>query len=360
MHLRLALLVSSLSMVSALACGGGDLVLPSDGGPAQVRVVHGDQQQAAVSQEVADSLVVQVVDTAGQGVADRTVTWNVSAGGGRVDPATSTTDANGFAWSRWTLGPDAGDNTVTAAVSGAGFATFTAVATSDDGGGGGGGGGGADDEPSASRSTIAAAPGSVQTNASSTITVTVLNAEGDPIEGAQVSLQVSGAAATVVQPSTSTGSNGVATGTVTATAPGTLTVSATVNGSTRLDQTADITATGTSSGVDHFVFRLQPHDMDVGERFRVEVAMVDKVGNVVDLSGILIYLALFEDGGQSPVNLRLSGNRFQSTEHGVAVFDDLAIDTEGRYRLRALSDQLPELGPHGPEPFLFSLAFRVH
>jgi hypothetical protein len=53
------------------------------------------------------------------------------------------------------------------------------------------------------------------------------------------------------------------------------------------------------------------------------------------------------------------GNRFRDTSNGVAVFDDLAVTKKGRYRLRALSDQLPELGPHGPEPFLFSIPFDV-
>jgi hypothetical protein len=198
----------------------------------------------------------------------------------------------------------------------------------------------------------------VAPGASSTITVTVRNDQGDPIEGASVSIGVSGAGASVTQPSSPTGADGVATGTLTATAAGALTVSATVNGSVLLDRTAEVTVTG-ASGVDHFVFRLQPHDVDVGERFRLEVALVDKVGNVVDLSGILIYIGLFEDGSEIPVNHRLSGNRFRSTDHGVAVFDDIAINREGRYRIRALSDQLPELGPHGPEPFLFSLSFDV-
>jgi hypothetical protein len=59
------------------------------------------------------------------------------------------------------------------------------------------------------------------------------------------------------------------------------------------------------------------------------------------------------------LNKRLLGNRFRATEDGVAVFDDLGVTKEGRYRLRVLSDQLPELGPHGPEPYLFSLPFDV-
>jgi hypothetical protein len=188
--------------------------------------------------------------------------------------------------------------------------------------------------------------------------VTVRDDQGDPVQGASVALEAAGPGVTLTQPSGTTGADGVATGAVTGTVAGTVTVSATVNGSVHVDQTARVTVTAPSR-VDHFVFRLQPHDVDVGERFRVEVAMVDAVGNVVDLSGVLIYIGLFQEGSEIPVNPRLSGNRFRDTEHGVAVFDDLAITTAGRYRFRALSDQLPELGPHGPEPFLFSLTFEV-
>src|SRR3954454_14438705 len=130
MRLRFVRLLRLLPTLAPLACGGADLVLPSDGGPAQVQVVQGDQQQAPAGQPVADSLVVRVVDTLGQGVANQTVTWIVSIGGGHVDPETSTTDADGFAWTRWTLGADAGANAVRAGVADAGFATFTAVGTS--------------------------------------------------------------------------------------------------------------------------------------------------------------------------------------------------------------------------------------
>jgi hypothetical protein len=37
----------------------------------------------------------------------------------------------------------------------------------------------------------------------------------------------------------------------------------------------------------------------------------------------------------------------------------VSVDKKGRYRLRALTDDLPELGPHGPEPYLFSRVFEV-
>jgi len=62
-------------------------------------------------------------------------------------------------------------------------------------------------------------------------------------------------------------------------------------------------------------------------------------GDVVPLSGIVIYVALFEEDEDSPSNALLTGERFESTEDGVAEFD-LAVEREGRYRLRALTDDL--------------------
>jgi hypothetical protein len=325
-------------------------VLPDGGGPAQLMIMRGNQQEAVAGKRVADSLVVRLVDTIGLGVPNRVVTWVVSIGEGHVAPQIDTTDADGLASTAWTLGDEPGANAVRAVLEGDVFVTFTAVGT--EGGGG--------PVVSASRSTVVADPRSIAAvTGSSAITVTVRDDQGDPVEGATVSLQASGAGVAVTQPSGATGAEGVTIGAVSSAEAGTIVVSATVNGSVRLDQTAEVTVKAAQAPVDHFVFRLQPHTVDARERFRVEVALVDVVGNVVDLSGILIYLGLFEEGKDSPVNTRLLGNRFRDTSNGVAVFDDLAVTKKGRYRLRALSDQLPELGPHGPEPFLFSIPFDV-
>jgi Invasin, domain 3 len=323
----------------------------------QVVAVHGDRQEGKVGEPLNDSLVVRVVDTTGVGISGREVTWAVTIGGGTLVPERDTSDADGLASAKWTLGPEPGANAARATISGISFVTFTAVST----GGGDGGGNGGDSTPSASRSSLSADPASIVAGAgSSTITVTVRNDRGDPIEGATVSLEASGTGVTVTQPDGATESDGTATGTVAGAAPGTIVVSATVNGSIRLAQTADVTVTEVpETQVDHFVFRLQPHDVRKNERFRVEVAMADADGNLVPLAGILLYLGLFPVGSDSPTNTRLLGNRFRETEDGVAVFDDLAVDKKGHYRLRVLSDQLPELGPHGPEPYLFSLPFEV-
>jgi hypothetical protein len=97
--------------------------------------------------------------------------------------------------------------------------------------------------------------------------------------------------------------------------------------------------------------------VQVDEWFTVEVAMVDEAGNLVPRSGIEIYLGLFPEGSDTPFN-RILGDRFRETQNGIAVFR-LAIPQRGRYRFRALSDELPHLGPNGPEPFLFSNYFDV-
>jgi hypothetical protein len=355
--MRLVQLVTPICMAAALGCGGADLVLPVAEGPMQVVAVHGDDQEGRAGEPLDDSLVVRVVDTTGVGISGREVTWAVTIGGGTVVPKTDTSDADGLASARWTLGPDPGANAARATISGVSFVTFTAVGNPGDDGGGNVG----DSTPSASRSSVAADPTSIAAGTgSSTITVTVRDGRGDPVEGATVSLEAAGTGVTLTQPDGVTGSDGTASGTVASAAAGTIVVSATANDSIRIAETAQVTVTeAPESQVDHFVFRLQPHDVRKNERFRVEVALADADGNVVPLSGILLYLGLFPIGSESPTNTRLLGNRFRETEDGVAVFDDLAVDKKGHYWFRVLSDQLPELGPHGPEPYLFSLPFEV-
>jgi adhesin/invasin len=108
---------------------------------------------------------------------------------------------------------------------------------------------------------------------------------------------------------------------------------------------------------DHFVFRVQPHDVRVKEWFTVEVAIVDADGNVVPLDGTQIYMGLFRAGAGSPDNDELAGDRFVDTRNGVATFN-LFVTDEGTWRFLARSDYLPkDLGPYGPE--LFSNTFEV-
>jgi adhesin/invasin len=83
---------------------------------------------------VASPPSVIVKDANQVGVAGVTVTFAVTAGGGSVTGASTTTDAFGVASaSSWVLGASAGQNTLTATVTGSGISgnpvTFNAIGT---------------------------------------------------------------------------------------------------------------------------------------------------------------------------------------------------------------------------------------
>ena len=196
------------------------------GGADELERVSGDDQSARPGTQLENPLVVELLDQAGNAVPNRAVTWVVATGGGSADPVTSTTDTEGRASTRWTLGPGEGRNSLNAVVSGVGFVGFTAT--------GAGGGGGS----SASR----------------------------------------------------------------------------------------------------LAFQRQPSDAEEDERIRppVEVVVLDAEGERVTQGGFKVKLELTgsDDG-------KLKGQREENTRAGVATFDDLKVDREGEYRLRASVDGLP-------------------
>ena len=203
------------------------------GSPDRLLRVSGDGQRAPAGTALDNRLVVRLVDRAGNGVPDRAVSWVIATGGGSVDQPTSTTNGEGEADTRWTLGP--GDNTLNAVVSGVGFVRFSATATQSGGGGGGGGGGG-----SASR----------------------------------------------------------------------------------------------------LAFRVQPSDTEKDRRIdpAVEVVVLDQAGNRVTQGQFKIKLELTGND-----NGKLKGRHEENTDAGIASFNDLRIDREGEYRLRASADRLPSV-----------------
>ena len=340
-------LILSFAPLAAWACGGGDLSLPSGPEP-QVEIVQGDEQVGRPGLRLAEPLIVRLVDAAGNGIPDRGVVWVVSAGGGDISPATGTTDAEGFASAEWTLGPVEGPNRVDAQVPGIGSVLFTAVASSSE----------ELPRPSAGQSSVTADPATIDAGTgAATITVTVRDERGDPLPGATVRVQATGEGNTLTQPSSPTDAEGRATATLGSTVAGEKVVSAVVNESVELTETAVVTVIA-ADGVDRLVFLVPPRDVDEGETFTVEVALVDRDGDVVPLTGVFVYVDLFREGRDTPTNTDAVGERFENTVDGVAAFD-LRINREGRYRLRALTDDLPELGPHGPEPYLFSDVFEV-
>jgi hypothetical protein len=300
----------------------------------QLELTSGDDQTAEPDTELANPLVVRLVDDAGDGVSGRAVAWVVATGEGAADPPSSDTDANGFASTAWTLGPEIGVQTLNAVVSGVGVVSFTATAEGDGGG-----------EPSPDRSTVAASPASIDAGTGlSTITVTVRDGAGDAVSGATVTLSATGTGNILTQPSAPTGADGVATGTLQSLIPGSKIVSAVVNGAVTIAATATVTVTPIA-GADHLIFLVQPSDVDEDEEISpaVEVAIVDLLGDVVPLSGVEIEIELLREDGDDSHELK--GERKRSTEDGIAVFPDLRVDKdEETFRLRASAPDMPELG----------------
>ncbi len=101
-----ALVVAGLPLV--FACSDDNLTLPSEGAPARIEIVSGNEQQARVSSPL-DSLIVKVSDSQGRPVAGATVDFVlVEDKGGSLSPASGVTDAGGLAGTRITLGPQVG------------------------------------------------------------------------------------------------------------------------------------------------------------------------------------------------------------------------------------------------------------
>lgn len=81
-------------------------------------ILTGNNQAGTPGAPLPDSLRVRLTDRFGNPIGGVTIFWTPNPGDGTVNPATSTTDANGRAATRWTLGSTGGPKTVTATGSG--------------------------------------------------------------------------------------------------------------------------------------------------------------------------------------------------------------------------------------------------
>ena len=104
------------------------VVVPGD--PAKIVIYAGDAQNGSIGGQLPAPLCTNVKDAAGNLLFGAIVTYTVATGGGRIaDPTTPPTNNDGIAISgTWTLGPNAGTQTVTASSPGAGTVTFIATA----------------------------------------------------------------------------------------------------------------------------------------------------------------------------------------------------------------------------------------
>ena len=117
---RLSGLVASIALALAAlhGCGGGDLILPGDGTPAELRITDGDKQSGSPRAALADSLEVSVLDARGEPLPGQTVEFVLESQvpGAAVSPVTARTRANGAARALWVVGEPSGTQTVLALV----------------------------------------------------------------------------------------------------------------------------------------------------------------------------------------------------------------------------------------------------
>ncbi len=91
-----------------------------------ISIVQGGNQSAAAGTLLRTPIVLRVMGSDGNPMAKIPVSFNVLAGGGSVDPATATSDANGEVKARWTLGPESQAQTLAGSAPGIDPVTLTA------------------------------------------------------------------------------------------------------------------------------------------------------------------------------------------------------------------------------------------
>ena len=233
---------------TTLAAGGEDgtiLLWNVDKTPHSLTKVSGDGQGGLVGEQLAKPFVVSVLDQDGSAFTGAVVSFSVTTGGGTLSATTVTTDANGRAATRLTLGSQPGTNTVEATVEGLEPETFTASgqATTDSDGDDEQ----ADDEQAMPQSLTKVSGEGQAGQAGATLAepfvVSVLDQNGSAYAGAVVTFSVTAGGGTLSATTATTNASGQARSTLTlGSDPGPNTVSATVAGLEPVAFTATATA----------------------------------------------------------------------------------------------------------------------
>jgi YVTN family beta-propeller protein len=194
---RLIRAVFTLAIGLGAACSSESTKSPV---PTAMTAVAGDQAPSVVAGTAVPSApAVKLVDANGAGMAGVVVVFSVTAGGGTVEGGTARTDVNGVAAvTKWTLGPVAGANTLSAKSGDLPAVTFTATGL-----------------PGAA-SVLAKTStdpqfGVVGAQVTAPPSVTVKDANGNPVSGVTVSFSVTGGNGSVTDATQQSSASGVAT-----------------------------------------------------------------------------------------------------------------------------------------------------
>ena len=266
--------------------------------PETLTKVSGDGQGGQAGAALPEPFVVSVLDQNGSAFAGAIITFSVTAGGGRLSATTVTTDANGRARTTLTLGSEPGTNTISATVAGLEPVTFTATAT----------------EQTAHSLTKVSGDnqeGPAGTQLAEPFVVSVLDQNGSPLDGVDVSFAVTAgggmlSATTDANPCTfklstssltaTTDANGQAATRLTlGSEPGTNTVVATVAGL----EPVTLTATAAEQAAPHRLTKVCGEDQEgtAGEQLvePLVVSVLDEDGAAI--AGVDVSFAVTAGGG---------------------------------------------------------------
>ncbi len=292
---------------------------------AQLQLVSGDNQVAAVGSALADSLVVRVTDVLGNPVAGVEVQW-AAVGGGSISPASLLSGADGMAAAERVLGNTSGPQTAQATSAGIGSVTFTQTAQA------------------ANPTSLVLVSGNEQTGAVGTpladsLVVRLLDDNGNGVGGKAISWVIGTGGGSASPATATTNPNGfAATQWTLGPSAGSNLLNAVFSGV----PSVPFTATAAAGEASKLAFTQAPVTTSAGSTITpaVRVAIQDASGNTVTSSTAQVTLAI----GTNPGSGTLSGTTTVSAVNGVAVFSNLSIDKTGDgYTLAATSAGLADV-----------------
>jgi adhesin/invasin len=210
---RVSLALAALAVIGASACGdNNNSTVPLTATTITTNAAT-NAQTGVVGTALAQPVGVIVADQNGAPLANATVNWAVTAGGGSVASATSVTDASGNASVVWTLGTTVGTDSLQASIAGGADTFITGIATA------------------AAASAVNITSGGTQTVAAGTTTaplvVKVVDQFGNPIPNATVTWAVAGGGTLSATTSTTDATGSTQVTLTTAAGPANYTVTAT-------------------------------------------------------------------------------------------------------------------------------------
>ncbi len=290
------------------------------GGAASIEPAAGDQQTATVGSAVPIAPAVLVRDATGNPVQGVPIHFTVASGGGSVSGAAVVTGADGqAAVGQWVLGQAAGANTLRASVTGAELTGSPVIFTAT----------GQPGPVSGERSQVAAAPTSIAASSgSSTITVTAVDALGNPLPGLPVVLSATGEGNQITQPDGPTGPSGEATGRFSASGLGSHVISATIGG-VLLTQTATVTITAGAPSAARSSATVP--DGVAGRPTRIDIQVRDEMDNPVagQAAAIVVRVSGANSFTSLPVTDRGGGNYGAEYTPVAAGTDQVEVRVDG-------------------------------